>query len=118
MPRTNLSLLSTESTAVYELRWATSSDPKQRARLDPTSAYGISFRNAPRCVQPVTRARSGVGAAGKRVHWASTVLAKSAEELRSVDSQRAQAFAAEAERVAYLMDAAGEGRVSRRGAGT
>ena len=54
----------------------------------------------------------------QRVHWASTVLAKSAEELRPVDSQRAQAFAAEAERVAHLMDAAGEGRVSRRGAGT
>ena len=58
-----------------------------------------------------------MGAAGKRVHWASTVLAKSAEELRPVDSQRAQAFAAEAERVAHLMDA-GEVRVSRRGAWT
>ena len=59
-----------------------------------------------------------MGAAGKRVHWASTVLAKSAEELRPVDSQRAEAFAAEAERVAHLMDAVGEGRVTRKGAWT
>jgi len=68
-------------------------------------------------VQPVTRARSKVGRRRHRVHWASTVLAKRAEELRPVDSQRAQAFAIEAERVAHLMDA-GEVRVSLTGAWT
>ena len=43
-------------------------------------------------------------AATKRAHWASTVLAASAQELRQYDSEAAAAFAAESERVAALLE--------------
>jgi hypothetical protein len=42
--------------------------------------------------------------AARRVHWASTVLARTATELRDHDFERAKEFELEAERVAGLLD--------------
>jgi hypothetical protein len=55
--------------------------------------------------------------AARRIHWASIALAASARELHEVDAQRAEAFAAEAERVASLSKA-GDPRIERWGTWT
>jgi hypothetical protein len=52
--------------------------------------------------------------AAKRVHWATTVLARTATELRDHDFEMAKEFELEAERVAGLLDRPAESQPTLR----